>query len=42
VFNARRFNSDIEGLKHVIGITERCMALPAFQAAQPSAQPDAE
>lgn len=42
IFNARRFNSKIEHLTHTMRITEHCMTLPAFQAAQPSAQPDAE
>ncbi len=42
VFNARRFNSKIDHLTHTMRIFDHCMTLPAFKAAEPSAQPDAE
>lgn len=41
IFNARRVNSDLSGVPTVMKIFEECMALEAFQKAQPSAQPDA-
>ena len=40
IFNAQRFETPLDGLPLTMGIFERCMALPAFQAAQPSACPD--
>lgn len=42
IFNARRFECRIDHLPTVMRITEACMALPAFKAAEPSACPDAE
>lgn len=42
VFNAKRFDCDLAGLQHVQRVFAACMELPAFQAAQPSACPDAE
>ncbi len=42
IFNARRFNSQIDHLKHVMRIHANCMKLVAFDKAQPSMQPDAE
>ena len=42
IFNARRFDSDLSGLPRTMAAYEACMALPAFQAAQPSQCPDAE
>lgn len=42
VFNAQRFNVNLEGLPRLTAVVERCNALPAFQAAHPSACPDAE
>ena len=40
IFNAQRFDTPLDGLPLTMGIFERCMALPAFQSAQPSACPD--
>lgn len=42
LFNAQRFNVDLEGLPRTMAVFEACMALPAFQKAQPSACPDSE
>lgn len=38
VFNAQRFEVDMAKFPLTLGIFERCMALPAFDAAQPSRQ----
>jgi maleylacetoacetate isomerase len=42
IFNAQRFDCQIDQLPTLARIFEACMALPAFQAAQPSTCPDAE
>ncbi len=42
VFNARRFGCDLTPYPVAVAIADRCAALPAFQKAAPSAQPDAE
>lgn len=42
IFNAQRFKVNLSGLNRTMQIFEACMALPAFQAAQPSACPDFE
>lgn len=42
VFNARRFDCRLDHVPTVMRIFDACMALPAFQLAQPSACPDAE
>jgi maleylpyruvate isomerase len=42
VFNARRFNIDMAPYPTIARIDATCVALPAFAAAHPSAQPDAE
>lgn len=42
IFNAQRFKVDLNGLSRTLQVFEACMALPAFQAAQPSACPDFE
>ena len=42
VFNAQRFNVNLDGLPRLMAVVERCNALPAFQQAHPSACPDAE
>lgn len=42
VYNAQRFNTPLEGLPRTMAAHDACMALAAFQAAQPSACPDAE
>jgi maleylpyruvate isomerase len=39
--SARRFGVDVSRLTRLLDIEQRCMALPAFQAAQPDRQPDA-
>jgi maleylpyruvate isomerase len=42
VFNAQRFNVDVERYPAIAKVFEACMAEPAFQRAAPKAQPDAE
>lgn len=42
IFNGQRFNTSFSGLPRTMAAFEACMALPAFQQAQPSACPDAE
>ena len=42
IFNGQRFNVDLQGLPLTMAAFEACMALPAFQQAQPSACPDSE
>ncbi len=42
VFNAQRFNIDVSRYAAIAKVFEACMALPAFQQAEPKAQPDAE
>jgi maleylacetoacetate isomerase/maleylpyruvate isomerase len=42
IFNGRRFEVDFTGLNRTMRVFEACMALPAFQQAQPSACPDFE
>lgn len=42
IFNAQRFECDLSALPRTMAVFERCMALPAFAQAQPSACPDAE
>ncbi len=42
IFNANRFKVDLSGLDRTLQVFDACMALPAFQAAQPSACPDFE
>ncbi len=42
IFNANRFKVDLSGLDRSLQVFNACMALPAFQAAQPSACPDFE
>ena len=42
IFNARRFNCDLSGLPTIMRIFDSCMTLPAFAAAAPAQQPDAE
>ena len=39
--SARRFGVDLARFRTLVGIEERCLALPAFQRAAPEAQPDA-
>ena len=42
IFNAKRFDTDLNGLPRTMAAFDACMALPAFQKAQPSACPDFE
>ena len=42
IFNARRVDVNIDGLPRTMAAFDACMALPAFQMAQPSACPDFE
>ena len=42
IFNAQRFNVDLSGMPTLMAIFSTCQALPAFAAAAPSRQPDAE
>ena len=42
IFNAKRFNASFDGLPRTMAAFEACMALPAFQKAQPSNCPDNE
>ena len=42
IFNAQRFKVPLEGLPLTLAAFDACMAQPAFQAAQPSACPDAD
>jgi maleylacetoacetate isomerase len=41
VYNARRFGVDMAAYPVISGIEQRCLALPAFEAARPERQPDA-
>jgi len=42
VFNAKRFDIDVEAYPTIARINALCVDLPAFKAAHPSQQPDAE
>jgi maleylacetoacetate isomerase len=42
VFNGQRFKVSFDGLGRTMAAFDACMALPAFQRAQPSSCPDAE
>lgn len=42
IFNGQRFNVDFDGLPRTMAAFKACMALPAFQKAQPSSCPDNE
>ena len=42
IFNAQRFACRLDHVPTVMRIHERCLALPAFAAAVPAGQPDAE
>lgn len=41
IFNAQRFDCRLDGMPTVMRVFDACMAMPAFQQAQPSACPDA-
>ena len=42
IFNAQRFGCRLDHVPTVMRVFDACMALPAFQRAQPAACPDAE
>ena len=42
ILNAKRFDVNFDGLPRTMAAFDACMALPAFQKAQPSACPDFE
>ena len=42
IFNARRFDTPLDGLPRTMAAFDACMQLPAFQNAQPSNCPDNE
>jgi maleylacetoacetate isomerase len=42
LYNAQRWELDLAGLERLVTIERRCLALPAFLAARPEAQSDAE
>lgn len=42
VFNAQRFGIDVQAYPNIARINAHCVELPAFAAAHPSKQPDAE
>lgn len=42
LYNARRFDCDLAPFPTLTAIAERCEALPAFEAARPENQPDAQ
>jgi maleylacetoacetate isomerase len=42
IFNGRRFDVNFDGLPRTMAAFDACMALPAFQRAQPSSCPDHE
>ena len=42
IFNGKRFDTDFSGLPRTMAAFDACMALPAFQLAQPSSCPDNE
>lgn len=41
LYNARRFNLDLAAYPQLLEVERACLALPAFAAAAPEAQPDA-
>lgn len=41
LYNAHRWGCDLSAFPRLTGIEARCLALPAFDAARPEAQPDA-
>ena len=42
LYNAHRWGVDLAPFKRLTEIEETCLALPAFAAAKPEAQPDAD
>ncbi len=41
IYNARRYDCNLDGMPRLRAIEAACLALPAFQRAAPEAQPDA-
>ncbi|WP_017937710.1 maleylacetoacetate isomerase [Zestomonas thermotolerans] len=41
LYNARRFGCELSGFPRLLALEDRCLALDAFKAAAPEAQPDA-
>jgi glutathione S-transferase len=42
VYNARRFNVNLERFPRILAVEEACLALKPFQTALPENQPDAQ
>lgn len=42
IYSAKRFNTDLTPYPHLLAIDEKAQAHPAFQAAHPDQQPDAD
>lgn len=42
IHSARRFGASLDGLEHIVRISDECDELPAFAAALPARQPDAK
>ncbi|MCC2111865.1 MAG: maleylacetoacetate isomerase [Hyphomicrobiales bacterium] len=42
VFNARRFNVPLHAFPKIVAVDAHCREIPAFEAAHPASQPDAE
>lgn len=42
LYNARRFNCDLDAYPRILAMAARCESLPAFQQAAPEVQPDAQ
>ncbi|WP_374761370.1 maleylacetoacetate isomerase [Pseudomonas sp. sp1636] len=42
LYNARRFNCDLDGYPRILALAARCEALEAFKQAAPEVQPDAQ
>lgn len=42
MYNLNRWGGSAKGLERLVAINEACLALPAFDAARPETQPDAE
>ncbi|HRE21775.1 MAG TPA: maleylacetoacetate isomerase, partial [Rhabdaerophilum sp.] len=42
MYNLKRWGGSTKGLDRLLAIDEACLALPAFDAARPEKQPDAE
>lgn len=42
IFNAQRFQCDLSAMPTIMAINAHCLSLPAFQAAAPASQADAE